>query len=136
MLAKRLRHDDGWPHTQRGAHAVTEVVYKDLDEDKLHRPNGARPPVAVSTTWEGLKAEMGAPASELENGMPISSKTVQRLACDGTLGRVLKADSVVVDVGRATPAISPAHRRALKARYRRCNAPGCDRPLNCTTPHN
>jgi hypothetical protein len=67
--------------------------------------------------------------------MPISSKTVQRLACDGTLCRVLKADSVVVDVGRATRAISPAQRRALKARYRGCCGPGCDRPINWTTPH-
>ena len=67
--------------------------------------------------------------------MPISSKTVQRLACDGTLHRVIKADSVVVDVGRATRAVSPAQWRALKARHRNCAAPGCDRPINWTGPH-
>jgi hypothetical protein len=67
--------------------------------------------------------------------MPISSKTVQRLACDSTLCRVLKADSTVVDVGRATRAVSPAQRRALKARYRGCCGPGCDRPINWTSPH-
>ena len=67
--------------------------------------------------------------------MPISSKTVQRLACDGTLHRVLKADSVVVDVGRATRSTSPAQWRALKARYRTCGWPGCDRPVNWTNPH-
>jgi hypothetical protein len=60
---------------------------------------------------------------------------VQRLACDGTLHRVLKADSVVVDVGRATRAVSPAQWRALKARHRTCSFPGCDRPLNMTSPH-
>jgi len=91
--------------------------------------------VTVLTTLEGLKGELGAAASELEAGMPISSKTVQRLACDGTLSRVLKADSLVVDVGRATRAISPAQHRALKAQHRGCGGPGCDRPINWTTPH-
>jgi hypothetical protein len=89
----------------------------------------------VTTTLEGLKGELGAAASELEPGMPISSKTVQRLACDGTLSRVLKADSVVIDVGRATRSISPAQHRALKAQHRGCCGPGCDRPINWTTPH-
>jgi hypothetical protein len=134
-LAKRLGKDDGRTPRQRRADALTEIVYKAMDEGKLPRRNGVRPHITVSTTVEGLKAEVGAAASELETGMPISSKTVQRLACDGTLCRVLKADSVVVDVGRATRAISPAQRRALKARYRGCCGPGCDRPINWTSPH-
>jgi len=110
-------------------------VHKALDEGKLPERNGARPHVNVNTTLEALKGELGAAASELESGMPISSKTVQRLACDGTLSRVLKADSVVVDVGRATRAISPPMHRALKSRHRGCAWPGCDRPINWTTPH-
>jgi hypothetical protein len=134
-LAKRLGQDDGRTPRQRRADALTEIVYKAMDEGKLPRRNGVRPHVTVTTTLEGLKAEVGAAASELETGMPISSKTVQRLACDGTLCRVLKADSVVVDVGRATRAVSPAQRRALKARYRGCCGPGCDRPINWTSPH-
>src|SRR5437867_3113808 len=92
-------------------------------------------PEGFSATVEGLKGELGAPASELQGGMPISSKTVQRLACDGTLHRVLKADSVVVDVGRATRSVSPSQWRALKARHRTCAAPECDRPVNMTSPH-
>jgi hypothetical protein len=134
-LAKRRGQDDSRTPKQRRADALTEIVYHGMDEGRLPRRNGVRPHITVSTTLEGLKAELGAPASELENGMPISSKTVQRLACDGTLCRVLKAGSVVVDVGRATRAISPAQRRALKARYRGCCGPGCDRPINWTTPH-
>src|SRR5712664_3479317 len=100
-LGKRLGQDDSRTPKQRRADALTEIVYHAMDEGRLPRRNGVRPHITVSTTLEGLKAEVGAPASELENGMPISSKTVQRLACDGTLCRVLKADSVVVDVGRA-----------------------------------
>jgi len=134
-LAKRLGQDDGRTPKQRRADALTEIVYHAMDEGKLPRRNGVRPHVTVTTTLGGLKGELGAAASELEPGLPISSKTVQRLACDGTLSRVLKADSVVVDVGRATRAISPAQRRGLKARHRGCCGPGCDRPINWTTPH-
>src|SRR2546427_11667148 len=47
--------------------------------------NGARPHISVNTTIEGLKGELGEAASQLGNGMPISSKTVQRLACECTL---------------------------------------------------
>src|SRR5216683_4439845 len=89
-LAKRLGQDDGRTPKQRRADALTEIVYKALDEGKLPRRNGVRPHITVSTTLEGLKAELGAAASELEPDMPISSKTVQRLACDGTLCRVMK----------------------------------------------
>jgi len=134
-LAKRLGQDDKRSPKQRRADAFTEIVYKSMDEGKLPKRNGVRPHITVTTTLEGLKAELGAAASELEAGTPISSKTVQRLACDGTLSRVLKADSVVVDVGRATRAITPAQRRGLKAHYRGCCGPGCDRPINWTTPH-
>jgi len=101
----------------------------------MPRRNRVRPHINLNTTLEGLKGELGAAGSELQGGMAISSKTVQRLACDGTLCRILKADSVVVDVGRATRAVSPAQWRALKARHRTCGGPGCDRPVNHTTPH-
>ena len=106
-----------------------------MEAGTLPRRNGARPHITVTTTLAGLKGELGAAASELQTGMPVSSKTVQRLACDGTLCRVLKADSVVVDVGRATRSASPAQWRALKARHRTCSGPGCDRPVNWTSPH-
>jgi len=55
--------------------------------------------------------------------------------CIRDSSRILKADSVVVDVGRATRATSPAQCRALKARYRGCAGPGCDRPPSWTSTH-
>src|SRR5258706_2817679 len=134
-VSKRRGQDDSRTPKQRRVDALTEIVYHAMDEGKLPQRNGVRPHITVTTTLEGLKGELGAAASELEPGIAISSKTVQRLACDGTLSRVLKADSLPIDVGRATRAISPAQRRALKAHYRGCCGPGCDRPINWTTPH-
>jgi hypothetical protein len=134
-LAKPLGADDQRTSKQRRADAIVELTHHALNEARLPRSNGVRPHISIQTTLEGLKGELGAPASQLEAGMPISSKTVQRLACDSTLHRVLKADSVVIDVGRATRAVSPSQWRALKARHRTCSFPGCDRPINWTSPH-
>src|SRR5437660_987224 len=77
---------------QRRADALVEMAQHAMDQGRLPRRNGARPHISVNTTIEGLKGELGGVASQMGNGMPISSKTVQRLACDGTLHRVLKAD--------------------------------------------
>jgi hypothetical protein len=104
-LSKRAGASDQRSPKQRRADALGAIVHHAMDRGTLPRRNGARPHVAVHTTIEGLR---GAPGSTLDDGTPISAKTVQRLACDGTLSRVVKAGSVVVDVGRATRSVSPA----------------------------
>ena len=134
-LARPLGAEDDRSPKQRRADALVEIVHHAMDQGTLPRRNGVRPHVSLHTTIEGLKGELGAAASELANGMPISSKTVQRLACDCTMHRVLKADSMVVDVGRAKRTAQPAHWRGLKARHRTCSWPDCDRPINWTYAH-
>jgi hypothetical protein len=37
----------------------------------------------------------------MEFSLPVSSRTVERWACDCSVTRVLMQDSVVIDVGRA-----------------------------------
>ena len=134
-LSKKLGTEDDRSPKQRRADALTELTHHALEAGTMPKRNRVRPHINVNTTLEGLKGELGAAASELLPGMPVSSKTVQRLACDGALSRILKADSVVVDVGRATRSTSPAQSRALKARYRGCAGPGCDRPPSWTSTH-
>ncbi len=134
-LSKPLGRDDERTGPQRRADAAVELAHHAMDAGSMPRRNGARPHVAVHTTPEALRGAVGAPVSHLECGMPVSVATVQRLACDGTLHRVLMADSVVTDMGRATRAVSPAQWRALKARHRTCSWPGCDRPIGWTNPH-
>src|ERR1700737_524083 len=134
-LSKRHAPDDDRTPRQRRADALAEIVFHARDEGRLPQRNGVRPHISVTTTLEGLKGELGAAASDLENGMPISSKTVERLACDGCLSRVLMADSMVIDVGHATRSISSSQRRALRVRDKHCRVPGCDRPVSWTNPH-
>jgi hypothetical protein len=134
-LSKRFGESDSRTPKQRRADALSEIVLHAMDKGTLPRRNGVRPHISVQTTIAGLKAELGAAASQLENGIPVSSKTVQRLACDGTLHRVLKADSMVIDVGRAKRTVQPAQWRGLKARHEHCAGPGCDRPLSMTQVH-
>src|SRR2546430_5222441 len=80
---------------QHRADALVEMAQHAMDEGKLPRRNGARPHISVNTTLESPKGELGKTASQLCHRIPISCKTVPRLACDGTLHRVITADSVV-----------------------------------------
>jgi hypothetical protein len=78
----------------------------------------------------------GAPAAELEFSLPISSRAVERLACDCSITRILlDSDSMVIDVGRAKRVISGPQRKALNARDHGCVWPGCDRPASWTSGH-
>lgn len=64
---------------------------------------------------------------ELDDGATdVSAETSRRLACDASLVVMRHApDGSVLDVGRRTRTIPAAIRRALIARDRRCQFPGC-----------
>lgn len=134
-LAKRLGPDDDRSHKQRMADSVHELVHHAMDEGRMPRRNGVKPHLNVTTTLEGLKNEVGAPPADLELSLPISTRTLERIACDCTMSRVLLADSMVIDVGRATRVVSAPMRRALRTRDKGCRWPGCDRQVNWTSPH-
>lgn len=134
-LSHPLGETDRRSPKQRRADALNELINHALDRGTLPKRSGVRPHISVHATISNLKDELGETAAHLGNGMPISNKTVQRLACDGTLHRVLKADSMVIDVGRATRAVHNSQRRGVNARYRTCCGPGCDRPVSMTSVH-
>src|SRR6266446_1374982 len=98
-LAKRRGPEDERIHSQRMHDAVIELVQHAMDQGTLPRRNGVRPHINLTTTLEGLKNEVGAPPADLELSLPISTRTLQRIACDSTISRVLLADSMVIDVG-------------------------------------
>ena len=89
----------------------------------------------VTSSIETLLDLTRAPGAETEFSLPISSKTVERWACDSSLTRVLLQDSVVIDVSRAEPTIRGPKRRALNARDRHCRWPGCERTASLCDGH-
>jgi Domain of unknown function (DUF222)/HNH endonuclease len=65
----------------------------------------------------------------MEFSPPIASATVQRLACDCSVTRVLLSqESVAIDVGRSKRVIDGGLRKVLKVRDGHCRWPGCERP--------
>jgi hypothetical protein len=134
-LAKRKGPEDERTRSQRRHDALGELVNHAMDRGTLPRRNGVRPHINLTTTIEGLKHEAGAPPADLELSLPISTRTLERISCDSTISRVLLADSMVIDVGRATRTVSAPARRALRTRDKGCRFPGCDRPVEWSNPH-
>jgi hypothetical protein len=131
-LAVRMGKDDDRCRERRLADALIDVCIHALDSGKPSR----RPHMQVTTSLETLLGLSGAPAAEMEFSLPISSKAVERLACDCTVTRVLLgSDSTVIDVGRARRVISGSQGKALRVRDRGCVWPGCDRPATWTSAH-
>src|SRR6202158_4096999 len=93
-LSRPRGPEDGRSGGQRTHDAFAEVLHHAMDQGTLPRRNGVRPHITVTTTLEALKGEVGVPPSDLEVECPITSKMMERLACDSTVSRVLLADSM------------------------------------------
>src|SRR5712691_5827409 len=113
-LAKRKGPEDDRSRSQRMHDALGELVDHAMGQGTLPRRHGVKPHINLTTTIEGVKNELGAMPAELELSLPISTRTLERIACDCTISRVLLADSMVIDVGRATRVTSAPRRRALR----------------------
>src|SRR6184192_3027409 len=92
--------------------------------------------IQVTATIETLKGLAGASAAEMEFSLPISSASLQRMACDCSVTRVLLSqESVTIDVGRSKRVVSGGLSRALKARDGHCRWPGCERSASMCDGH-
>ncbi|MDQ6713435.1 MAG: HNH endonuclease [Candidatus Dormibacteraeota bacterium] len=135
-LAQPMGEADDRCLERRQGDAVVELSLHSLDAGLVPQHASQRPHLQVTTTLETLEGLRGSPAADMEFSTPISSATVQRLACDGNIARVVFGpDSVVVDVGRAARVVSGATRRALNARDQHCQWPGCERTASWSAAH-
>ena len=125
------------PLSQRsGEHDDRTVEQRYADGLQELASGGKQAEVQVTATIETLKGLAGAPAAELEFALPISGSSVQRMACDCSVTRVLlDQDSAVVDMGRSKRVISPKLRSALKIRDGHCQWPGCERDASRCDGH-
>ena len=116
-------------------HRDLEQRYGDALVELVSRGGSQQIQMQVTSSIETLLGLVGAPGAETEFSLPISSKTVERWACDCTLTRVLLQDSVVIDVGRAERVIKGPRRRALVARDQHCQWTDCERPASWCDGH-
>ncbi len=122
--------------SRQRADALVELARQNLDSGQLPT-RAARSRICRS--WcrsRPSKPARGAPAAEFDNGELISGEAARRLACDAGISRIVTdGTSQALDVGRRTPTIPPAIRRALIVRDRGCAWPGCDRPPGWCDAH-
>jgi len=124
-------HDDRC-RERRNADALVEIISHVEDTGSLPQ----RPHLQVTASLDTLRGAAGSPAGDMEYSLPVSAATVQRLACDGAITRVVFGpESVVIDVGRARRVVAGPTRRALNARDSHCKWPRCDRPASWTDAH-
>ena len=104
--------------------------------DRSYRPEvaGERPHVTVNLDFQALAGHSG--RAELDDVGPITSETARRIACDASITRVItRGRSEVLDVGRRTPVVPAALRKALVVRDEHCAFPECDRPQTWCDAH-
>lgn len=124
-LARPSGEHDHRTREQRFADAFVDVC------------SGGKPAeLQVTATIETLVGLAGAAAGETEFSVPVSGATVQRLACDSSVTRVLLgAESLVIDVGRSKRLVDGALRKALAVRDKCCQWPYCERPASWCDGH-
>jgi hypothetical protein len=135
---------DVWAHSRSGdprspsqcrADALVEICRQWLDRSDRPTVSGERPHVTVTVDVEALEKRAGR-RCELDDVGRVPSETARRLACDASITRVItRGPSEPLEIGRKTPVISAALRRAVAVRDRGCRFPGCDRPMSWCDAH-
>ena len=131
LALPRGDHDDRC-RERRYADAFVEIIGHVEDTGSLPQ----RPHLQVTASLDTLRGTPGSPGGDIEYSLPVSAPTVQRLACDAAITRVVFGpESVVIDVGRARRVVSGPTRRALNARDNHCKWPRCDCPASWSDAH-
>lgn len=122
--------------SQIEADNLVELARRQLNGGKLPEVAGQKPHIAITAPLAALKKEPGAGGGDLEWAYPVPADTVRRYACDAAIARVLLGSkSEILDLGRETPVVSPALKRALIYRDKGCRFPHCDKPWQWTDGH-
>lgn len=132
MTPPRREGDDRTPG-QRRADALVDLARSALDSGVA--PGTEKPHLLVLTDPEALCGHGGG-THETVSGIVLTPGQIRQLACDCSISRVVFGpDSQPLDVGRSSRVIPPALARAVIARDRHCQHPGCDRPARWCDLH-
>ena len=128
-------HDDDRTPPQRRADALHEICRQWLDLSDRPTVAGERPHVTVTVDARAL-TDASSGAGDLDHVGAVDVAVAHRLSCDASLMRVVLAGrSQPLDVGRRTPVVPPAIRRAVILRDGTCRFPGCARPHTWCDAH-
>jgi hypothetical protein len=133
--ARNRSDQDQRTPAQRRADGLTEICRQWLDRSDRPLAGGERPHLTVTVPLASLPSDaLG--VADLDHAGPVDPEAARRLGCDATITRVvLSGRSEPLDVGRRTPVIPPAMRRAVIVRDQHCRFPGCDRPKTWCDSH-
>jgi hypothetical protein len=129
---------------QRRADALGEICRQWLESPERPTVAGERPHLTVTVDAGALGIgpdvddhHLGdVVAADLDHAGPVNIHAARQVACDASVLRVVMGPrSQPLDVGRRTPVVPAALRRAVIARDRRCRFPGCDRPQTWCDAH-
>ena len=121
---------------QRRADALYDVARQALDQGNLPDSGGEKPHLLVLVGADRLHGSHVGLAETVACTV-LSQSTLDLLACDCSISRIVFGpNSEITDVGRKTRIIPAALRRAVFARDRHCQHPGCYRPAKwCDIDH-
>lgn len=109
----------------RRADALAMVAESFVARGALEAAGGDRHQIMVHVAAETLR-DQAAGCCEFEHGPSMAAETARRLACDGSVVKLLESDvGEPLNLGRKTRTISAPLRRALSARDKGCRFPGC-----------
>jgi hypothetical protein len=142
MTAPRRAHLDVTPATgdvkqlsvpRRRGEAFCALL-ENVPADALPTHGGTATSVVVTLDYEALTTGLG--VAEVSTGGRITATEARRLACQASiLPAVLGGAGEVLDLGRSRRLFSPAQRKAMAIRDRRCRADQCDIPAAWCEAH-
>jgi hypothetical protein len=88
-LARPSSAEDDRKGGQRTADALAELCRRALEEGRLPQVGGVRPQLLVTVDLDSLQGRPGALGGDLGWGGPLDLEACRRLACDGTVTRVV-----------------------------------------------
>ncbi len=110
------------------------ALLENLPADGLPRHGGTATTVMVIIDLEALKRDVG--FGQTSTGDRCTAEQARRFACQANIVPVvLGAKGEILDLGRARRLFSPAQRKAMAVRDRRCTADGCDIPAAWCEAH-
>lgn len=110
------------------------ALLENIPADGLPIHGGTATSVMVMIDFDALRRGLG--LAETSTGEMITATEARRMACTaGIFPVVLGGRGEILDLGRSQRLFSPAQRKALAIRDRRCRADGCDIPAAWREAH-